>query len=288
MRNVALLLAVPVIILGGVHLAHRIGRRPGPGDGAPAPGLRVAFPRPGQAVAVLPVNTDPASPAAGRLADELAMSVLTSYRDAHQVTVVRPDGRVLGIRRRGRPQEMPLARSPAALPAEARGGGTARHRNRPTAAEAGTLVDPPAPRSLADRLELPSALRSRLADDDNPVDVVDGLLRAAGHDPDRVGNLLFLDDGGLIVVVLEVSAGSMVQREDLNRSYLQYRNSGARRGLVVAPGYFPSRDTARRQAIDPDLRHVGLRDLQRMADAAAAGMDPLAFALPPHATKGTA
>lgn len=284
MRIVALLFAVLVVLLIGLLVAVKPIRRHRSSVPAAAPGLRVSFPRPGQAVAILPVKAGVSSAAGARLVDELAMSVLESFEDAHDVEVRTSDGELLGTRRRSCPKEVPASHS--ALPPEqgSRPPAAPLILRRPSAGEASARVDL-VPRSLADRLELPSHLHAGLADPDDPVDIVEGLLRAAGHDPDRTGNLLRLDDHAL--VVLRVPVGSMVPREDLNRAYVQFRDSGSSRGLVVAAGYFASREIARRQAIDPNLRHAGFRDLQRMADTAAAGVDPLDFALPPRATRDT-
>ena len=291
-------LFVMVLVLLGlmlaVYLNRRTIRRSGPDTAVPTRGRLVSFPRPGHAVAILPARADPPPEAAGRLVDELAMSVLASCADVQEVTVRTHGGRVLGSRRRARPREKPGATSPEPLPGRSRDGPADRSAPEPAGRRGGLRrsgwrhghrpegVALPVPRSLADRLELPTPLRAGLADPDSPADVVEGLLRAAGHHPERAGNLLRLEDHGLVVLVLDVPAGSMVSREDLNRAHLRYRNSGGRRGLVVAAGYFPARDIARRQAVDPTVLHAGFRDLQRMADAAVAGTDPLESALSPR------
>lgn len=282
MRLVALLVAVLVVLMIGVLVARKPIRQPRPSAPAATAGLRVSFPRPGQAVAILPVKAGVSSAAVGRLVDELAMSVLDSFEDAKDVEFRTNNGELLG--RRSRPQEMPA--SPARpFPERSRPPAAPLRLRQPSAGEASARVDLAVSRSLADRLELPSHLQAGLEDPNDPVDIVEQLLRAAGHHPDRTGNLLRLDEHAL--VVLRVPVESTVEVEDLNRAYIQFLNSGSSRGLVVAAGYFPSREIARRQAIDPDLRHAGFQDLQRMADVAAAGMDPLAFAMPPRATRDT-
>ena len=283
MRIIALLVAALIVLLIGILIGVK-PRRGVPGSAVPAavPDLRVSFPRTGQAVVILPVRAGTSSPVAARLVDEVAMSVLESFRDAQDVEVRTPAGALLGSRRRSHSRTTP-AFQPALRPERSPPAASPLRLRRPLAAKASARVDLPVPRSLADRLELPALLRAVLADPDDPIDIVEQLLRAAGHRPDRAGNLLRLD--GHALVVLRVPVGSRVPGEELERASAQFNNNGSPRGLVVAAGYFRSREIARRQAIDPNLRHAGLRDLQRMADAAAAGMDPLAFAMPPRATR---
>jgi hypothetical protein len=80
------------------------------------------------------------------------------------------------------------------------------------------------------------------------------------------------------VVVLPKHLGDHVTHDELNGAYLRLRASGARRGLVVTPGFLDLDDVRRREVPDPAVLHCGPEGIQRMADAVAAGADPLRFA----------
>lgn len=283
----ALVGAVVAVLWLGFVLAAKPTRRRRAGP-TTSSDPQVSFPRPGQAVAILPVTAGLSSPGTTRLVDEFATSVLERFPDARHVEVRTPNGLSLGTRSRSRPRQMPTVRSAplpqvGATPRVSRLPAIPLPSRSPSVAPASARGELPAPRPLADRLELPTCLRAGVADPDDPADIVEQILRAGGHLPERSGDLLRLNDQ--VLVVLRVPVGSMVGRDDLNRAYAEFGDSGAFWGMVVAAGYFPSREISRRQAMAPQLRYAGFSDLLRMADAAAAGADPLAFATAARVTR---
>jgi hypothetical protein len=67
----------------------------------------------------------------------------------------------------------------------------------------------------------------------------------------------------------------------LNHAYRRFIQSGASRGVVLSPGFMPFLDVRRREFLDPALLHAGPEGIQRMADAAALGGNPMSFAAAP-------
>jgi hypothetical protein len=224
-------------------------------------------------------GADPDDPAVQRLVQEAARQVLASDRDVDEVVVAARDGVVLGRERRPDPLpagvELPAAlREPHA---------PARHGPSPVPhSDPGhpRHVAEPAPdvRStpLADRLELPPAIRSRVADPDRAFDVLRAILEASERTVEVDGDLLVTGD----VAVAVVDPRGDTERA-LNHAFLRIQGTDAARGMIVRLGYVDPALTRRREASAPHVRHVGADALQRMADAVAAGADPIAFAAGP-------
>lgn len=139
----------------------------------------------------------------------------------------------------------------------------------------------PAPRRpLADTFDLPGTVRARLADPDDPVELVRAILEASGLQASVVGDMIRTGDEAIIV--LSAGAARTFMHDALNHAYLRFRESGGTRGLVVSLGYMDPTDVRKRELLAPELRHVGSEGIQRMADAVAIGADPLAFATAPR------
>jgi hypothetical protein len=73
----------------------------------------------------------------------------------------------------------------------------------------------------------------------------------------------------------------VITAEMLNHAFLRVHGTGTERRLVVGFGCFDTWDVRRREIHAPDVRHVGPRGVQRMADAVALGIDPLRSVLGP-------
>ena len=84
---------------------------------------------------------------------------------------------------------------------------------------------------LAERLHLPSDVRSKLWNPDDPVEIVRALLEAAGL-PVRVQDEVVLSQGHAIVV-LRTGFGDPVSPAMLNHAYRRFIQSGASRGVVA-------------------------------------------------------
>lgn len=146
----------------------------------------------------------------------------------------------------------------------------------PREASEAVAARPSPHRPLASRFELPDGVRARLADPDDSVALVEALLDTAGLDVQRDGELLLVDDEA--VVVVEAPVGEALGEDELSSAYVRFQVSGAGPGMLVTPGLLNAADVRRREAADPRFLHAGLDGLQRMADAVAAGTDPLAAA----------
>ncbi|HEX9776186.1 MAG TPA: hypothetical protein VGB83_11500 [Actinomycetota bacterium] len=134
----------------------------------------------------------------------------------------------------------------------------------------------PVPRiPFADSIALSPAIRRAVADPDNPVDVIRAILEHAGLEAKADRDVV--RSGDAVFVVVAPWAG----HRGLNRAYLRFRGSGAKRGLVVGMSALDPTEVRRREMLEPGLRHAGVEAIQRMAGAAAIGADPLAFALGP-------
>lgn len=140
----------------------------------------------------------------------------------------------------------------------------------------------PAPhRPLSSRFALPDAVRNQLPDSADGVALVQTLLDVAGLEVHRDGDVLSVGDE--VVVVVDAPIGELLNEHELNQAYLQFRSSGARRGVLVTPGLLDFPDVRRRERLDPRFGHAGLDGIQRMADAVAAGTDPLRVVARPAA-----
>lgn len=154
-------------------------------------------------------------------------------------------------------------------------------RPRPAATSAGGrpgVTDPPTGRhALADRLTLPSSVRTVLRSPESPADVVRALLEASGRSVEARGDLVVADAFAIAIADVRDDA-----ERALARAHLRLAGSGAPRGLIVVLGFADPAHVRRRELANPRVRHVDLDALQRMADAVAVGLDPIAFAAPPR------
>jgi hypothetical protein len=224
-------------------------------------------------------DADPDDAAVQRLVSEAAHRVLARDRELEEVEVVARDGRVLGRERRPDPlpAETPL---PAALREPHP---TGRHVpspvRQPDAGHPRHVAEPPPEvrySPLAERLDLPPAVRDRITAPDRAVDVLRAILDAAGRSAVVDGDLVTSDDVAIVVVDTDGDA-----ERALNHGFLRIQATDAPRGMILRLGYVDPRVTRRREAAAPHVRHVGPDALQRMADAVAAGGDPIAFAASP-------
>jgi len=265
----------------GVVLARTRARAPA-AEGRPA----LAVDASGRAAVTLELDdADPSSPIVRRLVHDAAARVFALLPDAVEVEVRARGGRVLGrVSRRSPPP--PRIDVPPPLyeprPRRAAAPDPARHLREE---ELGGAARPPVasgppeppPRTLLDRFELPPSVRDRVRNPDDPTDLLRAVLEAAGI-PHRLDRDLVLA-GDLAIAVVEPDAGVVVGHDALNHAYLRIAASGATRGLVIALGYVDPREVERREMAAPQVRHAGPDAIQRMADAAALGADPLRFAL---------
>ena len=215
---------------------------------------------------------DPDTPAVRRLVEGAAGRVLRSSPDVTEVVVEDRTGTTLARV----PREAPTPGPPPTRPERA-----ARHA-RPHGSWREPTVVPKVdqdvripPRPLADRLDLPDAVRADLRDVDDPAEVVRAILSAAGRDATVRGHTVRSGDD---LVILAEGTGRDAAAA-MSEAFLRFRDSGASTGIVVHLGYVDPREVARRQALAPDVHHVGAEVLQAMADAVALGGDPIAFAL---------
>lgn len=235
----------------------------------------------GRAIVALDlVGVDTGSDATRRLVDAVASRTFVALPAALVVEVRGSDGVRLGERRRGAPREVAIADSLYDPHAPRRSGPTVTGREgvspRPGVRSASDPADPVVARALADRFDLPDLVRSRLADPDDAVGLVRAILDAGVREVDAHRELFRLGDRAVIVIPAPI--GDPVPPEALNRAYARFRESGARGGVVVTPGFMDAADVRRRETFAPALLHAGPDGIQRMADAVMLGADPVAFA----------
>ena len=241
----------------------------------------------GPVVVVLDVrDADPADPAVIRLVHETGVRALAEFPDVVEVEVRARGGRLLGTadRRIRRPKRVAIPRhlyephesgtgAPAAAP-------PAREEDLPATATPRLVaaLEPP-PRPLADRFELPGAVRERVRDPRDPVDLVRAILEASGADVSVAGDLLRV--GEVAVVVIPAHGSELVGADALNHAYRRVLEARADRGVVLSMGPLRVEDVHRREMLAPHVLHAGPDGIQRMADAVAVGADPLRFAVAP-------
>lgn len=230
-------------------------------------------------------DADPASPAAQRLVHEMALGIFRTAPDARDVEVRTRAGTFLGRVSRETPPPRELTFSPwlhephiqrTHVP-DVLGGlygsePAPRPRDRHTPGE----LTPPH-RPLIDQFDLPEAVRTRIADPDDPIDLVRAILGAAGVRCEIDGDLI--QGGESTLVILRTSGDIVIGREALNHAYLRIVGSGAPRGLVIGLGFMDPREVKRREMLAPQVLHAGPDAIQRMADAVSLGADPLRFAV---------
>lgn len=214
---------------------------------------------------------DPESEAVQRLVRSATDRVFRRSPDVDEVVVEDRAGRHVTTVPRHVPTPGPPPTRPegAAPPPRARGSWR-EPEVRPSIDEDVTVKRRP----LAERLELPPLVHARIGDPDDALDIVRAILEAADQPVDVTGSMvrsgddvvIVLDDGGLPSVTL-------------SQAFLRFRDSGARRGVVIHLGYVDPREIQRRRAMTPELGHAGPEVLQQMADAVELGGDPVQFAL---------
>lgn len=224
-------------------------------------------------------GADPDDPAVQRLVRDAAHRALARDRTFDEVEVVARDGTVLGHERRPEPlpadvalpeslrePHAPVRHTPSAVP-------------HPDAGHPAHVAEPsPEVRAapLADRLELPSVVRDRITAPDRATEVLRAILEVAGRPVEVDGDLV--TSGDLAIAVVDPRAGS---ERALNHGFLRIEATDASQGMILRLGYVDPALTRRREAAAPHVRHIGIDALQRMADAAAVGADPIAFAAGP-------
>jgi hypothetical protein len=223
-------------------------------------------------------DVDPDSPAVQRLVRETAHRILARDPSLDEVEVVDRTGRTLARERRPSPLPPEVSVPEALREPHARGG----HTPSPVAHDDGhlTLVPGAAPEvrsvPLAERYELSLGVRARLEDPDDGAGLVQAILAEAGREPVRDGELVRAGD--VAIAVVDVHGDP---EQALSRGFLRIEATDAARGIVLRLGFVDPVTIRRREAAAPHVRHVGPDAIQRMADAAAAGADPIAFAVGP-------
>lgn len=227
------------------------------------------------------VVEDPELPSVRRLVDNAAREALRRDDLLDVVTVVDRSGTAIGTMRR----REPLRQAPE-LPHD-----LFEPRLRGTRGPSAVDTDPePLPellplgsepvatprRPFGTRVQLSERARVLLVDPERPADVVRAVLTAAGHRPERHGEVVITDE-----VAIAIAEGRDDVDAALNRAFVAVRDSGCPRGLVIRVGYADPRLLHRRELATPSIRFVGSEAIQRMADAEALGADPLDFAVGP-------
>lgn len=280
-------LAILLVLVLGTRSFRATPRAPGAAD------LQGAVGPDGRLVVVIDVRgVDPSALATRRLIDDVASRALAASPKATVVEVRDADDRVLGERRREQPREV-------AIPPELYEPHARRRREpdvvrgterAPASVEPNTEIDESLTaggphKALADRLEIPADVRQRLADPDDVVELVAAIIEASGRRAAVDGDVVRVSDEA--VVIIRAPIGDPVPPEALNHAYRRFADSGASRGVVVTPGYMDPRDVRRREAFAPELQHAGPAGIQRMADAASLGADPVPFAAGPPMSVGS-
>lgn len=276
MDIVAVVLLVAVVLGAAFLLGRRAGRTPPPVAHRPWETTD-----PTGAVVVLDLAPwDPDHPSVQRLVEEAAGRPLREDPAIEVVEVRDREDRVLGRVHRPTPRREvtlpehlhePHARRPH-VPDPL--GGSTPARSHP--------VSGPGPieaieRPFAHRFDLDDRVRRELRDPGDPVDVVRALLAAGGHAPEVHGDLLVT---GHVAIVVLPDPGHALD-EALSRAFLRIRSARVPRGIVLHLGWVNPEALHRRELAAPDVRHVGTEAVQRMADAVAAGADPIGFVLGP-------
>lgn len=135
------------------------------------------------------------------------------------------------------------------------------------------------PRALAERFDLSEGIRARITDPDDMADVIGAILEEGRHEVRRDQGMLRVADA--IVYLIRTPPGATVTAGALTRAYTAFRASGAPHGYAVALGHVDPVDIRRRELLAPEFVHLGADAVQRMADAAALGADPLRWARAP-------
>jgi hypothetical protein len=241
----------------------------------------------GRAVVVLEVQRgDPAHPAVQRLVHDSAARVFASMPDAEEVEVRTASGALLGRSRRTvhLPHDVAVSRD-LVEPHRHRTHqpGVAEHVREQrevlggSAPHAAASLPPLEPVPLVRRFDLPTGVAPSSPDD--PLELLRAILQAGGIDARVEGEALIAGD--VAVIAVRPAPGAVVDHEHLNHAYVLFQRSGAPRGLVACFGLLDPTDVRRREALAPNVRHIGPDGVQRMADAVAVEADPLRFAMGP-------
>lgn len=276
MDVVLAVVVVAVALLAAVGLARRLIRRSPP---LPSPPWETGEPA-GTRVVLDLRPEDPDHPAVQRLVDDAARRCLDADPQLDHVRVTDREGRELAVVHR--PDPLPGI----ALPDDLHEPRTVRSRT-PSPVERRDHPHPPPPAStdttgspdgdFADRFDLDERVRAQLRDPDDPVDLLRALLRVAGRRPEVRGDLLVVDDVALAVVG---TRGRAVD-DALARAFLRIQQARVPRGVILHLAWIDPAALHRREMAAPNVRHVGVEAVQRMADALRAGADPLDFVLGP-------
>lgn len=223
---------------------------------------------------------DPDTPHVQRLVDEVARSAFAESAETERVTVTDREGRVLGTRERPRALPDEPDRTPLATPDLLPRGRRARGPRPPLSRDRDDVLDLTAEtRSLSERYDLPASVRDGLRHPDDPIELVRAIVAASGRAAVVEGNAIRSDDD--LIVVLSAGAGGMITGEQLSNAFLRFQESRVPRGVVISVGYVNPAEVRRRELLAPALRHAGPEAIQRMADAVAAGADPVRFVTAP-------
>jgi hypothetical protein len=275
----AIVLVVVALLLWGVRSLRGPGPRPTP------PGeWHEGDPHAGRIILDLAVE-DPGQSAVQRLVADTARRALQADPELSSVEVLDRDGRELG--RMDRPGPLP---PPTDIPAdlhepharrdhtpqpvrEAMPTGTSRRLPEPDAE-----IDVSVPgRPIADQFELPEAVRRRVRDPERAIEVVRAILEASSR-PVRMQRDVAVT-GDTAITVVDTSGHRVA--DELAQAFMRIQATGAARGVVVRLGYADPALIRHREAAAPHVRHVTVDGIQRMADAVAAGGDPVEFAVGP-------
>jgi hypothetical protein len=262
---------------------RRARRRGGAVSDAPGTGWRLE----GDVVRLAVEVTDGDREAITSLARRVAQDLLDAAPGLDRVTVVDRVGREVARVPRGaaatgpasdavRASPTPRARVPS--PVRPADGATEPRR---TGAGTDEVRDGGSPtsssRPFAERFTLPPAVIAACRDPSIPAEVVRAILSAAGRPTERRGDLVL--SGPVAVAIADVRDDA---QSALSRAYLRLTASGAPDGLVLVLGFVDPEVVRRRDRLAERVRYVDVDAVQRMADAVAAGLDPIAFAAPPR------
>lgn len=267
-----------VVVVAAAAAFGAFGRRPTPrprpaADAPRRPAVEGPFLGPTATVRLDVAAPDPDAPAVQRLVTSTTSRVFRTSPDVEEVVVEDRNGTVLARVPRQAPTPKPPPTRPEAEGHHARPHGSWREPEFVPAVDQDTTAV--ARRPLADRLDLPADVRGRVRHDDDPVDVVRAILESAGREVEVRGSMV-RTGSDVVIVAEDAAAGASTA---LSKAYLRFRESGARRAVVVHMGYVDPREVARRTSLAPDCHHAGADVLQQMADAVDLGGDPVEFAL---------
>lgn len=243
-----------------------------PAGGRPRPAMEGPFLGPTATIRLDVAVGDPESPSAQRLVAGATGRVFRTSPDVTEVIVEDRTGSVLAQVPRDAPTPGPPPTRPEAETRAARPHGSWGQPSFVPSVDQDVSVGR---RPLAERLDLPDRVASRVRRPDDAVDLVRAILEAAGRELVVQGTLVRSGDD--VVIVVEDTAADASTA--LSQAFLRFRESRARRGVVIHIGYVDPREVARRRALAPELHHAGAAVLQSMADAVALGGDPVEFAL---------